>query len=168
MSEVNKQEERVKVKLSDGKSMAYSSLNDKSIPLEWHQLWHEVEVWYGDIGRSETAETLVKRLQEIVTSQSSIDTGVEGKSIEEAADEYVKAQGSHDKPHITKHDFIAGAKWASSGEAVEFGNWLKENGWQSINITMHDTKETKTIWSSKWGKGTAQTEQLYQLFKQKP
>lgn len=63
---------------------------------------------------------------------------------------------------------IAGAKWASSGEAVEFGNWLKENGWQSINITMHDTKETKTIWSSKWGKGTAQTEQLYQLFKQKP
>lgn len=51
-------------------------------------------------------------------------------------------------------------------DGVEFAEWLKENGWQSINVTMHDTTETKTVWSSKWGKGQATSKELYTQFKQ--
>lgn len=33
----------------------------------------------------------------------------EQQRIEKEADEYVKRQGTHDRPDITKHDFIQGA-----------------------------------------------------------
>jgi hypothetical protein len=33
------------------------------------------------------------------------------KKYEEAAKEYVKQQGTHDKPDITHHDFMAGCEY---------------------------------------------------------
>ncbi len=42
----------------------HSSLKDETLPIEWHELWHEVVVWYGDITRKETAEELLQRLNE--------------------------------------------------------------------------------------------------------
>lgn len=41
------------------------------------------------------------------------------KKIEQEADEYVKRQGSHDKPDITKHDFKQGYLAALSSFPLE-------------------------------------------------
>mgnify|MGYP003474456325 FL=1 len=37
--------------------------DQRSISLEWMEVWGEVENWYGDILRKETGQQLVERLQ---------------------------------------------------------------------------------------------------------
>jgi hypothetical protein len=40
-----------------------STIRDTGIAIEWHEIWHEVEVWYGDVQKKESAEQFLKRLQ---------------------------------------------------------------------------------------------------------
>jgi hypothetical protein len=69
-------------------------------------------------------ESLHKRLNgdwPIVTWEwlDQTPSTVTEEEIQKGADDYVKAQGSHDRPDITKHDFIAGAKFALSSGSGE-------------------------------------------------
>lgn len=37
----------------------------KDIPEPWQKLWHETQVWYGDIRASETPEQFITRMMEV-------------------------------------------------------------------------------------------------------
>lgn len=58
----SKEAEATTIKTQSGFSVL-STLQASGVSIEWHELWHEVEVWYGDIQKKESAEQFIERLQ---------------------------------------------------------------------------------------------------------
>lgn len=46
-----------------------SNLNTEGMQKEWIELWQQIEIWYGDIQRRETAKQMIERLQRTMTIQ---------------------------------------------------------------------------------------------------
>lgn len=49
------------------KYLMCSNLHTKSMQKEWVELWQQIEIWYGDVQKRETAEQLLVRLKRMFT-----------------------------------------------------------------------------------------------------